>query len=60
MAGEYAELTRLVSALSIELNEIIESVSLSNNDDEHDPDSARPTATNGPRPPRCFAAPRSA
>lgn len=37
------ETARLVDALSIELDEIIESVSLSNNDDEHDPDGA----TNG-------------
>jgi len=40
---EHAEITRLVGALSRELEEIVESVSLSNNDDEHDPDGA----TNG-------------
>jgi DnaK suppressor protein len=40
IAREHEEITRLVGALSIELNEIIESVSLSNNDDEHDPDGA--------------------
>ncbi len=38
-----AETVRLVDALTTELDEIIESVSLSNNDDEHDPDGA----TNG-------------
>jgi RNA polymerase-binding transcription factor DksA len=40
---ERAEVSRLVAALSVELDEIIDSVSLSNNDDEHDPDGA----TNG-------------
>ncbi len=40
---ERAETVRLISSLSTELDEIIESVSLSNNDDEHDPDGA----TNG-------------
>ena len=35
---EHAEVTRLAGALTVELNDIIESVSLSNNDDEHDPD----------------------
>jgi RNA polymerase-binding transcription factor DksA len=40
---ERSETTRLVDALTSELDEIIESVSLSNNDDEHDPDGA----TNG-------------
>jgi DnaK suppressor protein len=40
---EHADVTRLVGALSIELDEIVESMSLSNNDDEHDPDGA----TNG-------------
>lgn len=33
----------MIAALTAELDEIIESVSLSNNDDEHDPDGA----TNG-------------
>ena len=37
---ERAELTRLVDALSVELDAIIDSVALSNNDDEHDPDGA--------------------
>ena len=37
---ERAETTRLVGVLAIELHDIIESVSLSNNDDEHDPDGA--------------------
>jgi DnaK suppressor protein len=37
---ERAEATRLVEALSVELGAIIESVSDSNNDDEHDPDGA--------------------
>ena len=41
--GEHADVTRLVGALSVELDEIVESMSLSNNDDEHDPDGA----TNG-------------
>ena len=40
---ERADTVRLITSLSIELEEIIESVSLSNNDDEHDPDGA----TNG-------------
>jgi DnaK suppressor protein len=40
---ERAEVARLVGALTIELDEIVDSVSLSNNDDEHDPDGA----TNG-------------
>ena len=40
---ERAETVRLIAALSTELDEIIESVSRSNNDDEHDPDGA----TNG-------------
>lgn len=40
---ERDETTRMVAALAAELDEIIESVSLSNNDDEHDPDGA----TNG-------------
>ena len=40
---ERSETVRLIDALSTELDEIIESVSLSNNDDEHDPDGA----TNG-------------
>lgn len=43
LARERAETTRMVAALSAELDGIIESVSLSNNDDEHDPDGA----TNG-------------
>jgi DnaK suppressor protein len=38
IAREHAEMTRLAGALSVELSDIIESVSLSNNDDEHDPD----------------------
>jgi RNA polymerase-binding transcription factor DksA len=40
---ERSEVVHLVEALTIELDEIVESVSLSNNDDEHDPDGA----TNG-------------
>jgi RNA polymerase-binding transcription factor DksA len=40
IAVERAEATRLVEALSIELQGIIESVSLSSTDDEHDPDGA--------------------
>ena len=40
IARERQEAIRLVGALSIELNEIIDSVALSNNDDEHDPDGA--------------------
>ncbi len=40
---ERAETVSLVAALAVELDGIIESVSLSNNDDEHDPDGA----TNG-------------
>jgi len=40
---ERAEVARLVGALTVELDEIVDSVSLSNNDDEHDPDGA----TNG-------------
>jgi RNA polymerase-binding transcription factor DksA len=40
IAVERAEATRNVDALSVELSRIIESVSLSNNDDEHDPDGA--------------------
>jgi len=43
IAQERAEVVRLVDALAVELEEIVESVSLSNNDDEHDPDGA----TNG-------------
>jgi DnaK suppressor protein len=43
IAGEREETARLVMALTAELEEIIESMSLSNNDDEHDPDGA----TNG-------------
>jgi RNA polymerase-binding transcription factor DksA len=38
IAADRAEATRLVGALAVELDDIIESVSLSNNDDEHDPD----------------------
>ena len=37
---ERAETVRLIGSLSAELDGIIESVSLSNNDDEHDPDGA--------------------
>ena len=37
---ELAETVRLIGSLSAELDGIIESVSLSNNDDEHDPDGA--------------------
>jgi DnaK suppressor protein len=40
IAHEHEETTRLVGALTIELNAIIDSVALSNNDDEHDPDGA--------------------
>jgi RNA polymerase-binding transcription factor DksA len=40
IARERAEATRLIQALSRELDGIIESVSASNNDDEHDPDGA--------------------
>ncbi len=40
---ERAETARLATSLAAELDGIIESVSLSNNDDEHDPDGA----TNG-------------
>lgn len=40
---ERAEVSRLVGALTVELDEIVDSVALSNNDDEHDPDGA----TNG-------------
>jgi DnaK suppressor protein len=43
IAGEREDTARLVMALTAELEEIIESMSLSNNDDEHDPDGA----TNG-------------
>lgn len=43
IADERAEVARLVGALSVEVDEIVESMSLSNNDDEHDPDGA----TNG-------------
>jgi DnaK suppressor protein len=43
IARERAETAHLVVALTSELEEIIESMSLSNNDDEHDPDGA----TNG-------------
>ena len=43
IARERAETAHLVAALTSELEEIIESMSLSNNDDEHDPDGA----TNG-------------
>lgn len=41
--AERSEVARLAEALAVELDGIIESVSLSNNDDEHDPDGA----TNG-------------
>lgn len=41
--AERIDVARLAEALAIELDGIIESVSLSNNDDEHDPDGA----TNG-------------
>jgi DnaK suppressor protein len=40
IAREREETARLVEALSIELHQIIDSVALSNNDDEHDPDGA--------------------
>src|SRR4051794_20023053 len=40
IARERAETVRMIGALSGELDEIIESVDLSNNDDEHDPDGA--------------------
>jgi DnaK suppressor protein len=40
IAVERAEATRLVAALSVELDGIIESVAQSNTDDEHDPDGA--------------------
>jgi len=40
---EREETVHMVAALTAELDEIIDSVSLSNNDDEHDPDGA----TNG-------------
>jgi DnaK suppressor protein len=43
IARERDETAQLVRALTGELEEIIESMSLSNNDDEHDPDGA----TNG-------------
>jgi RNA polymerase-binding transcription factor DksA len=40
IAAERAEAVRLVEALAVELDGIIDSVSNSNNDDEHDPDGA--------------------
>lgn len=40
IARERTEAARLVAAVSRELEGIIESVSLSSNDDEHDPDGA--------------------
>jgi RNA polymerase-binding transcription factor DksA len=40
IAHERDETTRLVGALTLELDQIIDSVALSNNDDEHDPDGA--------------------
>jgi len=43
IARERAEAAQLVVALTAELDGIIESMSLANNDDEHDPDGA----TNG-------------
>lgn len=40
IAVEPTETTRLVAALSVELDQIIDSASGSNTDDEHDPDGA--------------------
>jgi DnaK suppressor protein len=40
IARERADTARVIGALSVELDAIIESVALSNNDDEHDPDGA--------------------